>query len=236
MNFGELKTLVRKITGDRLASNQVMDQDVFLGVAFNDVIIPEMNGRHDWFFKESMVTTLVPAATYVIQMPSNLENVGVLILHTGAIGTTRPLTHMPQRAFFEQFTDPSLESASFPAYYTWVNREIWFDRPTSAQWNVRIIGYTRFPRLVEDSDVPTWLDDSRHILLAYGVAGFCYQTFEDSKNSQVWFNIYEQGVTQYWNVTEGKRDANSKLGQYAADNIPSPGAYWANPFIIKDPR
>ena len=235
MTYLEMKNLVRKLTADRLSSNQVMDQDTFLGIAFNEVIIPDFVGRHNWFFKETMVTASLPQSTYVLQMPDTLQNIELFILHTGALGTTKPLTYQTPKNFFRDTPDPALESSGFPTCYTWVNREVWLNIPTSAAWNMRVFGLTRFGKLVEATDTPTWLDADKHITLVHGVTGFVFQTIEDSKNSQIWFNIYEQGVKSYWDESEHKKDLNAHLGRFRATEPSVTGAYWLNPFVEKSP-
>jgi hypothetical protein len=237
MNYGDMKTLVRKLTSNRLASGQIIDQDTFLGLVFNEMTIPDFVGRHDWFFKEILATSQMPANTYVLQLPTTLQDISVVILDTMVQGTTRVIDYLDQTEFFNKYPSPVLDNSGFPAYYTYVNREIWFDRPTNADWNLRIIGLQRFPKLVLDSDSPSWLDDDKHMLLVYCSAGFVYQTFEDAKNAQIWLKIYEDGTEKYWGESERKRDAHTGLGKFLNNNpnLVSTGQYWTNPFIMRDP-
>lgn len=235
MNYGDMKTRVKKLIGNRLGSNQVMTQDEWLETVFNDFIIPDFVGRHDWYFKETMLTGQQALGTYVFDVPDVIEDISLLILMTGSIGTTRPMEYMTQKEFFDQFPDPSQEASNFPSVYTWVNRQVWLNCPISDSFSFRMIGFTRYPRLVNDSDVPVWLRDDKHALLIYGATGFCFQTFEDAKNSQIWFNIFESGVETFWKTSEAKRDANDKLGNFKPLLSGRMGAYWENPFVRKDP-
>jgi hypothetical protein len=237
MNLGDMKLLVKKLTSNRLASSQIIDQDTFLGLVFNEMTIPDFVGRHDWFFKEIMETSQMPALTYVLQFPTTLQDISVVILDTMVYGTTKTLDYIDQSSFYSKYPSPQLEASGYPAYYTYINRELWLDRPTSANWNLRIIGLQRFPKLVLDSDSPTWLDDDKHMLLVYCTAGFVYQTFEDAKNAQIWLKIYEDGTEKYWTESERKRDAHTALGKFLSNNpdLVSTGQYWLNPFVMRNP-
>lgn len=223
--------LARKLTNDRLASGQLMSQEDFLRILLNETVVPDFIGRKKWFFKTQMATAQTPLNTYIMEMPQNFQDVKLLILHTGQTGTTRKLVYKPVGDFFNLWPDPSLESKGFPEWYTWVKRQVWFDKPMGGDYNVRMIGQLRPERLVQNSDSPGWLDEDKHILLVYCLAGFVYQSVEDSKNSQVWFNIYEQGVETYWKESENKLDTDARLGRFLSDHEVLPSDPINSPFV-----
>jgi len=214
MNLGDMIRFVRKITKDRLASDRIIPQEEYIPMVINESIIPDFIGRKNWFFKTQVVTSQAPRGTYILQMPQNLQNVKLVIMHTGDLGTTQKLTYMRPADFFDYVPDPAIETEGFWFHYTWVNRQIWFDRPLLANYACRLIGLLRPPRLVNSSDVPEWLDEDKHNLLVYGAAGFIYTGMEDTKNGQVWFNVYEQGVKTFWDESEAKIDADVHLGKF----------------------
>src|SRR5262245_53428332 len=101
MNFGKIKEHIRKIIADRLASSQVFTQDEYLHAVVNEVVMPDIVGRYDWFWKEVMETTPLPVGTYQILFPESVQDLRALILMTGSLGTTLPLKYMPTKEFFE---------------------------------------------------------------------------------------------------------------------------------------
>jgi hypothetical protein len=229
VTFRELKDQIRKFSGDRLPGSQVMTQDAFLGAIINDAVIPDLVGRHDWSWKESVETASFSAGDFRIQMPSTLQDVKVLILHTGSIGTTRRLEHMTPLKFFESWPDPNLEAQAYPTHYTWVNREIWLNYPLNGAWSLRMLGLKRFARMTADGDTPSWLDDDKHMLLVYAGTGFVYQSIEDRDNAAVWFKLYENGVEQWWREDQMKEPVY--LGKFEPQGRGPVGEYWKSPFI-----
>jgi hypothetical protein len=215
VNLGDIILLARKFSNDRLASGQLMSQEDFLRIILNESVVPDFVGRKDWFFKEQLVTTQILTDTYVLQMPKTLQDVAVLILHTGELGTTKKLTFKDYGEFLRLFPDPLLITRGFPDFYTYVNKQVWFDRPVDEDYNIRMLGLLRPGKLLVNSDVPDWLDEDKHMLLVYGLVGFLYLSVEDTKNSQVWFNIYEQGVETFWKESESRKDGDKRLGKFA---------------------
>jgi len=214
VNLADIILLTRKLTNDRLASGQMMSQEDFLRTLLNETVVPDFVGRKKWFFKNQVATSQAPLGTHILQFPQSLQDVKLLILHTGTQGTTKKLTRMPMVEFFDVHPDPSQEARGYPESYTWVNRQVWFDKPMGGDYNIRMIGLLRPNKLINEADTPFWLDEDKHMLLVYGLAGFVYQSVEDSKNSQVWFNIYEQGVDTYWKESENQLDIKASLGKF----------------------
>jgi len=240
VTFLELKTHVRKFTGDRLASNQIQSQDIVLGTLINEIVVPDLVGRHDWFFKQAMETSPLAINTYTFQMPPTLQGIELLILLAGTLSVTGEIIHRQPTTFFANFPDPSLYVKGIPAFYTWVNRQVWLNCPTQAAWNVRMLSLRRFDKLVQDGDIPTWMDDDRHMLLVMGATGLVYQIVEDSKNAAVWLKLYEQGVEAWWLNTPGKSDENVALGRFDPTEqtrrmIGRLGQYWTDPRVMHNP-
>ena len=221
MTLSDMIRFVRKITKDRLASDRVISQEEYIPMVLNESIIPDFIGRHPWFFKTQVVTSQAPKGTYMLQMPQTLQDVRLAIMHTGELGTTRKLKFQPMQQFFDYIPDPAIETEGFWEWYTWTNRQIWFDRPLLANYAARFVGLLRPNRLVNMSDVPEWLDEDKHMLLVYGACGFIYTAMEDTKNGQVWFNVYEQGVKTYWDESENKQDADIHLGKFLPQEMDS---------------
>jgi hypothetical protein len=150
------------------------------------------------------------------------------------------LPYVPMRNFFEMYPDPPIEPANFPAMYTWVNRVVWFNCPSSADIGLRMVGMRRFPRLVLDSDVPHWMDEDRHMLLVYGVSGYCFWLMEDTNMGKLWTDLFDQGVGEWWQQTQSQMDRDFHLGAYQPPSAYGPAApmlaqYWTNPFVIRAP-
>lgn len=232
MTFREIKDLIRKITADRMSSNQVLTQEVFLGGIVNDAVIPDLVGRRDWSWKERMETASLSINTFKIQMLTTLQDIKLLILHTGVQGTTRELKYKTPPVFFKAYPDPGLITSALPTYYTMINREVWFDAPINGAYSLRMLGLRRFDKLVNDADTPTWLDDDKHMLLVYGGAGMVYATIEDQTNTQIWFKLYENSVEQWWGQDQKKQPVH--LGAFKTPSR-SLGEYWKSPFILEVP-
>jgi len=227
VNLADLKKQVRKIIGDRLAGDQVFTQDVYITSVLNEASIPELVGAHDWTWKEHVQTAPLGTGTFKIQMPSQIKDVRLAILMTGARGTTRPLDHKFPANFFTFWPDPSLEPPNYPDCYTWANREIWFNCPTAASYSLRIVGLLKPDSLVDDADSPDFLDSDRHMLLAYHASGFIFSVMEDSKNSLIWSKLYEAGLENFWQEHNKQSDRTVTLGRYTPGQDPSYSTeYW----------
>lgn len=240
MNFGDLKLHVRKAIADRLSNNAVLSQDDFLIAAFNDMVIPRLVGIRPWFFKEFTETTPLYAGHYQMQFPEDLQDLHQLTLITGDRGTTYVLPYFPMRNFFEMYPDPPIEPSNYPAMYTWVNRVAWFNCPIHTDAGLRMVGQRRFQRLVMDSDVPHWMDEDKHMLLVYGVTGYCFALMEDTNMAKLWTDLFDRGVTEWWAATQLQHDRDYRLGRYEPPSAygaagPMLAQYWTNPFVIRAP-
>jgi len=238
LTFEEIKELTRKCFGDRLSSNQIFTQDEFLSFIVNDMTIPDLVGRENWTWKYKVITGQVLAGKYVIEYPSDVQDIALVIWLTGNLGTTYVIPFKPSNEFFPLFPDPSLYPTNRPAYYTKLERQLWFDCPVDVNTNIRLLCYKRYPRLTLSSDVPSWLDEDRHMVLVYGSVGMAYLTIEDKANAQPWLNLYESTVKQMKEKDQRSEGEPIFAGRFMPPIGPEGlglGDYWANPFIFRSP-
>ncbi len=106
-------------------------------------------------------------------------------------------TYMPHRDFFEQYPDPSLETANLPVAWTEFDDQVYFNCPVDKAYNFTQ-RYFKFPAaLVDATDVPTVPQSFRELLELYAayraekyrgnhdVAATYKQDFEDGLENMV---------------------------------------------------
>src|SRR5262245_51800842 len=146
----EIKSHIRKFIGDRLSSNQIFTQDEYLTSVVNDMVIPDLVGRHPWSWKYTMETGVIAANKWKFQLPATYQNLALLVFHSGDIANTYKILYRDPQTFFRDYPDPSLETTGKPLLFTKLNKEIWLNRPLDQQYNLRALAYRTFPRVDED--------------------------------------------------------------------------------------